>query len=158
MDNNILASSRGTEDEQILYRNIVIQTCQPSTVPTEDDLKDPTCTTKLTDLPYSSGNRLQNAADILGWKLPMFLQYVYDNTWLNFHRAGLSTPRFLEQTDIEFRYAQEYLFIDKGYHFTDDGYLLFPDYQPVLGLRKPANPPPWYGPIEGPEVEEEKKE
>jgi hypothetical protein len=148
---NILSSSRGSPDEQWLYRNLVIQRCQPleENLDIEEDLKDPTCTTNAVSFPLENPE-LGIWADLLHWRMDVFLQYLFDNTFRNFQRAGYGN-RILQHTQGEFETAQDVLFNDRDYGYMPDGILASPPEVPgdeetrlpIRGLKIPAYPPPW---------------
>ena len=82
----VLNSARNNEQEKILYRNMVINSCV-----TGDDGKEmreiiPTCTTNADQI--EGNENLEAVASLLGWELHTFLQYVIDQTLANFRGAN----------------------------------------------------------------------
>lgn len=153
-EDGVLALAQGSADEQRVYRNIVITTCQYG----DPDISfntDPVCTTKEEPLPLDDP-RLTDLAVLLHWKLAVFMQYIVDNTIMNFEaaRVGGRIPDY----DSAFALLQYILFSERNYAFTEaaDGFELVEvlpgapgaggaagRYLAILGLRAPVNPPPW---------------
>ena len=119
---NVLANAGDTLAEQTLYRNMVVQTCQPLIEPPAVDTtpgtnSDPVCTTKSEELPFQPEFKsLPLIADRLFWTIDVFLQYVYDNTFRNFQAAGYGR-RLNQIAEKELRMTQYMLFKERGYGF-----------------------------------------
>jgi hypothetical protein len=116
----ILTAAKGSKDEQALYRNMVITTCNPVVVnPTVEESFDPTCQTSAVD-ELLEHKELNVIAQELLWKLDIFLQYVADNTFLNFQRAGYGS-RLMEMAYRELRLVEFILFQEKNYRVISRG-------------------------------------
>jgi hypothetical protein len=114
-----LTGAKGKKDEQILYRNMVITACGPLKNPEiGEELSDPTCTTNAIDEKLADEN-LELAADSLLWKLDVFLQYVADNTFRNFQRAGYGN-RVYQMAYRELRLVEYILFEEKNYRVISE--------------------------------------
>lgn len=141
---NVLSQARGSEDEQWLYRNIVINTCQNEPA----EATGPTCSTNSPNFPLVQFPELTQVADRLGWTIDVFMQYLYDNTLLNFGQYGNLMP---ELSKLELISAQALLLGsapgDKNYRVTDNDTLAASGPNGRLveieGLRIPEYPPPW---------------
>lgn len=149
---NLLSEEKGTRDEQLLYRNMVISACQPLENPElGPEAGDPTCTTTAVEEPLEH-KPLEDIATMLLWKLDVFLQFVADNTFRNFQRAGYG-GRLMQQAVKELRLVELILFAEKNYKLNRNGTLVSPPFvpgversrRPIDGLRLPSMPLPWTG-------------
>lgn len=157
----ILSQARGTLDEQYLYRNAVIEECEPSIAPLtlSADMDDRTCSTnqKLSDLMQPE---LSQIAAALLWNADVWLQYAVENTYRNFQLAGYG-GRVMQQAHREFRMLEILLFAEKNYRIGPNGILVSPptgviaaglpgaglpdesSRRPILGMRRPELVAPW---------------
>lgn len=147
----IIADAKNTDDEQFVYRNLVIGACQPVINPDETNMIDPTCFTTATPVKLGDYHQLTQIGETLLWNLDVFLQYVADNTFQNFQRAGFG-HRLIQETIGELRLVETLLFQDKNYKIDDTtGNLVSPPLNPrdegsrypILGIRPPTMTFPW---------------
>ena len=147
---------RGTESEQMWYRNKVVSTCSPTDLGDNnyDNNGANICRTSsaLIDLkPGPESKVFSNLTRALGWDLRVFLQYVYENTLRNFANVGQGKAfeafedLFTSLEQLMIRPVNQMGVSDYGFKWTINGDLVYPDDYPdpyfrnkiVVGLRKP---------------------
>lgn len=139
-----LVNNRDTENEQLLYRNLVVEACnQPSTLaPSQENKRvqaSPTCQTNAFKHVLEGSEKLYDIATAFGWNIHIFLQYVADNTYKNFYEAGQGA-QFVENTFRELASLRQLLLGSTngnyGYSLAAAGApftLIFPKSGPELG-------------------------
>lgn len=105
---NALVNSKNTMDEQALYRNIVIN--YANNIPKNNS------TAALAPI---ENRNLYAIANLLGWNVDVFLQYVAENTLLNFKEANRGEEDFKNVADEDLKSVSD-LIRSIGYKFASD--------------------------------------